>query len=583
MGRKAFGKYGTSSLILLIHQLTAAWAGHEHQNLSSVLYRPPHGGFPTATHRAVSHTPASQYAQAQSPQVDHHGLAASSNARRPLVRALSPATPKDYFDELSRSTKPEDDTKWTQLTTRDGKGSPHYLRNLHHGLFESFVPWFNHTERTAPKSYEQMMRSFHSNLIYGADGTPYLGISPSAHGMEQPKDIYPGQFRHEVLRAHPKAGERKYLLDDFGHTWHIRTDVKYPQGTEGLSPRIARLQQAYVDDPGKDKVWEPEPGTPEARNNNGAPAYFFTAQHRQNHFSLDAIRMPGVELPIPVHNQIYQHTILHQYPRHEVKPLILKAMSDTMLELRSLASPKHEHDSATLQRALDLVSRYIYLGAHTHLFESVNMSMIVSQVNYVLSRFNLNGISSGTLDFRAMYEQFPEFDSFVRKELLKSNPRLADIPPPQHDRSPLISILAHIQDHGDIYFPEGQTVRHPFESGKRIEGVMVSSALPSHLKLEYMAHIAGTPDQTGGDTPWTSARTFIGTTGQGRALEGVAFRLLSIDDAQKPLPYRIMYQAKIGDQDWTAPCSDGNFCGTRGKNKGITGLKVWLENKNSTR
>jgi hypothetical protein len=528
----------------------------------------------TFTSPAISTTFSTSTTSTTSTTSDHPQENSSEKKVLESKSNVQSVSPREYFDQLEEINDPAKDKKWEILNTRDGKGSVPYLRNVHHGLYSSFIPWFDQTEKRS-RSYEQMMRMTHTNTISGVDGEPYTGISPQEHGHEGTPQPYPGQFRHEVRVVDKEDKNKKWPLNDRGHTWHIRMDVKYPKPEEGFSDRFKRLQDAYVADPATDKVWEPEPGTLEAKDHNGAPEYFPKALNREKHYSLDAIRMPGTKLPIPVHNQIYKHTVLHQYPRHEMKPYLLKAMSETTSELRKLAVEKKD-DPETLNRVVDLVAQYIYLGSHAHLFESVNMSLIVAQANYMLSRFNLDGIKSGTLDFRGMYEQFPEFAAFVRKELTAVNPQLNGLKS-NFPRSPLISVLAHIQDHGDIYFPEGQSAKHPIEPGKNIEGIMITSALPESIQLQYMGHIQGTPTQAGGDTPWTDARTFIGTAGQGRSMEGVAFRLLS-KNGSDPVPYSIHYKVKV-DGEWTSGCSDAEYCGTREKDKPITALKVWLTEK----
>ena len=60
----------------------------------------------------------------------------------------------------------------------------------------------------------------------------------------------------------------------------------------------------------------------------------------------------------------------------------------------------------------------------------------------------------------------------------------------------------------------------------------------SSASVEYMAHEAGI-----GDVPWVSQGVMCGTTGQGRALEGVAIRSSTVD-----MRYRghIAYQGDTG-------------------------------------
>ena len=82
---------------------------------------------------------------------------------------------------------------------------------------------------------------------------------------------------------------------------------------------------------------------------------------------------------------------------------------------------------------------------------------------------------------------------------------------------------------------------------------MITSAIPDDLIVEYKGHI-----QNLGDTDWVQERTFMGTWGRSLA------------------KYQINYLARLGESEWTSICRNGEFCGTRGQSKPITGLRIWI-------
>ena len=65
----------------------------------------------------------------------------------------------------------------------------------------------------------------------------------------------------------------------------------------------------------------------------------------------------------------------------------------------------------------------------------------------------------------------------------------------------------------------------------------------------------------------------MGTRGQGRALEGFAARLSGVDG----LLYRVRYTARLAGLGDTAVYEDGQYCGTRGQNRGAEGVTIWIE------
>jgi uncharacterized protein YjdB len=106
---------------------------------------------------------------------------------------------------------------------------------------------------------------------------------------------------------------------------------------------------------------------------------------------------------------------------------------------------------------------------------------------------------------------------------------------------------------------------------RRLESLMVTPLYPtignwpSCVNLSYMAHIAGT-----GDTGWTNAPNKVGTEGQSRSIEGLAFRLSGSCAASYTVEYRCHLQG-LGD---SAVMRDGQFCGTRGQGRRLEAIQI---------
>ena len=183
----------------------------------------------------------------------------------------------------------------------------------------------------------------------------------------------------------------------------------------------------------------------------------------------------------------------------------------------------------------------------------------------------MRGLSHSNLDWIGLSEQFAEFRLAFQAQLKLENPNIK--PDSKVTKaSPQISMLAHLEDFGDAYFTEGALIEN---TGRRsgIEGLLIASAMPEQIQIEYMGHIARQ-----GDTAWMPAGTYLGTWGQKRSLEGVAIRL-SGAGAEK---WDIVYQARAGEKEWLPSCSNGQFCGTRDQDKAITALRIQILPKSNS-
>jgi hypothetical protein len=328
------------------------------------------------------------------------------------------------MDKWYDSLTPES-AEWIELSVRNVSDPPllTYLIRLHRSIHEIFSPWFCGIIESiySHLPYIEILKQQHIALVIGHDGAPqYTGITSKEHGLNLNYVVPAGQFRHKLVP-----------LNNWSHNMTFRFICKFP---EEISPRLQKLIREYINDSGEDKIREPSEILP-IDFKGGA------------HCSIDVIRLPRIDCKISVWNKIYAHYITHHYPDHKDKDIILNTMSIIMTKIKQQYLEKEYR----LAKVLLLLEEYLYIGIHSHPFESVNFSIIMAQFNFMLSRFGLRGIGPSNLDWIGVSEQFPEFQLSFRKKLAQNNPHIMGLPK-TIQRSPLISILAHISDDGDQYF-----------------------------------------------------------------------------------------------------------------------------------
>ncbi len=92
--------------------------------------------------------------------------------------------------------------------------------------------------------------------------------------------------------------------------------------------------------------------------------------------------------------------------------------------------------------------------------------------------------------------------------------------------------------------------------------------------LEYQSYVHG----IGWENTWHSDNEMSGTTGQGRYLEAIRFRLTD----QMAENYNIYYQTHVSNVGWMDWTGNGKEAGTIGYNNSIEAIRIMLEKKNST-
>lgn len=131
-----------------------------------------------------------------------------------------------------------------------------------------------------------------------------------------------------------------------------------------------------------------------------------------------------------------------------------------------------------------------------------------------------------------------------------------------------LSVLVHLADLGDRGGTGDSWVGTKGQS-RPMEGFIVqqSQKIPG-LHLEYMCHI-----QDFGDTPWMGERSFCGTRGRSKRIEGFSIRLAGPRKDEFELRYRC-HLAHLGDTSWKQA---GEFCGTRGESRSLQAFYVTLK------
>ena len=136
----------------------------------------------------------------------------------------------------------------------------------------------------------------------------------------------------------------------------------------------------------------------------------------------------------------------------------------------------------------------------------------------------------------------------------------------------------HVQSAG--WMPavhDGQTAGTTGRS-LRVEALKITP--PDGVTLDCYAHIQGIGDKVykgikkgkSSGTGTSKNDPIIGTVGKGRRLEAFMLRSTGIPKGQK-----LLYQAHIQGIGWSGVCSEGQWCGTRGKGKRIEAVRIWIE------
>ena len=104
--------------------------------------------------------------------------------------------------------------------------------------------------------------------------------------------------------------------------------------------------------------------------------------------------------------------LFHEYVLLLAHPRILARMEEALTEAARRPA----------RAAVPLLAEYYHLGINSHLFERVNNSLLMAQVNHVLHDKELLGIPHGNLDHHAIVTGWPRFSELFAEQVRRRNP-----------------------------------------------------------------------------------------------------------------------------------------------------------------
>jgi len=421
-----------------------------------------------------------------------------------------------------------------------------YLGRLQASFQTVFIPWFTSPSPHLP--VREMLRESHSILVSGRQGGEiYQGASGREHGQASAYIVVPGKFRDEICPADSKI--------DVGFRWdrHLSNDI---------DPTISSRVERYIASRPSDRASEP------------SSRWVFGFPFRST--EIEVLEIPRSEGKVYEWNEIFEGYFYHYYPKAADVPLYLKGMERVLLEVHQLYHSPLRFEAGSLDTLLHLLSEYVYLGVHGHVFNGANFSLVMGQANLLLALWGLEGIVQSNLDYVALSRSIERFESRFRRDVYSANvgdPRIRDLNAIQRHEAndPRILSLSHFAFAGDRLFGPGQTMRDDNTGNYSLEGfALTAKGFPDGVTVQYFAHLAGI-----GDTAWQPDGVFVGTRGESRAIEGVAIRLAGPRSSE----YEILYQAMLKDRGASPVCRGGEFCGSRGESRPLTQVSIWVIKK----
>lgn len=132
------------------------------------------------------------------------------------------------------------------------------------------------------------------------------------------------------------------------------------------------------------------------------------------------VKLSGINFyALPKDRWININIVWHYYPDPIFYEQYLCIMQKKIGELVIKLS-----DNMNIKDLLTDISQYYQYGINMHMFEDINQSLFVNQVNSLLMLMNLNPINHGILDFVAMRFQPKNFTKYFIDEVKKRNSQI---------------------------------------------------------------------------------------------------------------------------------------------------------------
>lgn len=138
-----------------------------------------------------------------------------------------------------------------------------------------------------------------------------------------------------------------------------------------------------------------------------------------------------------------------------------------------------------------------------------------------------------------------------------------------------LSSTAHVSNIGWMSPTTEGEITGTVGMANSVEAIQVQLDHPDYDgTIEYQSYVHG----IGWEKNWHRDNEMSGTTGQGRYLEAIRFRLTD----QMAENYNVYYQTHVANVGWMDWACNGNDAGTIGYDNSIEAVRIMLEKKNST-
>lgn len=135
----------------------------------------------------------------------------------------------------------------------------------------------------------------------------------------------------------------------------------------------------------------------------------------------ESVSISGIDPAAWPKNEITDEISYHHYPDPEFLPIYIGRMHELIVQIRTCAR-------CSRLAIVKLLAGYYHVGINAHIFNRVNHSLLMSQVNYILFRIGVSGVLHATLppqslriDAAAITMSTEKFINFFVEEIQRQN------------------------------------------------------------------------------------------------------------------------------------------------------------------
>lgn len=251
--------------------------------------------------------------------------------------------------------------EWLYLVTRNGNLSDKsYPQRIYDSIKYFFDPFVEETLKGKKNNFEEMLRFQHMVLSRGLDGSnKYFGASMGIWNKLFRNAAVPGAFRNEEFKG------------PMFFRWRLKIPI--PDKLDGEIPAGVSKELASV-------------------NLEGIPEEFLPKRIKRGNY------------------------IQYFHPSPKAVPIYLTLMEEKIRKAILMIKNKNAPE-----KIIPLLADYVQLGVSGHIFGVGNFSIYMTQVNDLLIRMGLHGISPQNLDYHAFVEDSPFFRERFAKIVYSSN------------------------------------------------------------------------------------------------------------------------------------------------------------------